>query len=326
AGLELPVLAEDEWLVAIDKPPNLLVHPVGKRRFGSVINLLHARYRFDDPARDVIPLLAHRIDQETTGVLLVAKGKPARAAFYKLFEQQPVIKEYLALVEGHLQPPAGRIDLPIGSRRHEIHVTRGINHDDGLPAQSLYRVEQRLPGFDLVRVRLVSGRQHQVRLHMEALGHPLLGDLYYGVRRQLTIDDAAAIVAAAVVQPPPPLPDLPPADELFAAPEQLPLVDQVNASWRFRMTMIPPDGPDPWADDHEAELMADPEYQEASPPTRPVGFNPDPAVLIDRVALHAARLAFVHPLSDPPVEMDIRAPLPPDMSAVIAALGSASSR
>jgi 23S rRNA pseudouridine1911/1915/1917 synthase len=303
--IELPTLYEDEWFVAVDKPPHLLVHPVGRRRFVTALNILHKRYRRDDPREDVVPTLAHRIDGETTGVLLATKTKAAKGAITKLLMKQQVEKEYLALTDGPLDPPAGVIDLPLGpNREHEIHVTRAVDFGpDGQPARSIYRVERRLPGVDLVRVRLIHGRQHQVRVHMQAMGRPLIGDIFYGLRPRLT---AADMAAAARVDPNPALPP---------APAELPRFPAVRPDAPIRRTMLPADGDDPFANGTEAALLADPDRPTPFPPDREPGFSDEPGVLIDRLALHSARLAFTHPFTHEPVE--ISAPLPRDFRAVI---------
>lgn len=331
--IELPTIYEDEWFVAVNKPANLLVHPVGKRRFTSVINLLHARYRnLDDPTQDVVPVLAHRIDQETSGVLLATKDKAARRAMTRLFVRNEVAKYYLALIEGHIMPPFGLIDMPIGpARPHEITIARGIDFTaTGQPAQTLFRVERRLPGFDLVRIRLVTGRQHQIRVHFEALGHPLVGDMLYGVRRQLTREMVDTAFAHATNPPidgfSPPIwhcgdqwesadreiQTLPSADELFFAASKLPVLSRPNPDWPLRWTMIPLSGDDPWAHGREAVLRADPRYLPACPDQRPIAPPADPSVLFDRVALHSAEMRFAHPMlpENPFDELRLTAPSP----------------
>jgi len=180
--LHLPRLYEDEHLIAIDKPPNIPVHPSGRLLHYTVITVLHRAYRcFDDPARDVIPKLCHRIDLETSGVLLVAKTHTALVHVQQQFEKRTVGKEYLVLVHGELRDDEGLIDLPIGPTiSGKIRNGRAIRHDVGQSSQTRYRVDQRYRGYTRCHVELLTGRHHQIRVHMAAIGHPVVGDKLYG--------------------------------------------------------------------------------------------------------------------------------------------------
>ena len=320
--IELPLLYEDAWFIGVDKPPNLLVHPVGERRFTSVINILHRMYRnTEDPRKDVVPMLGHRLDAETTGVLLCTKSKRAKGLVTKAIMRRDTVKRYVALVEGHLAEPAALIDMPLGPRpEHEITLSRGIDLEHGQPAQSVYRVAQRLPGFDLVEVQLITGRQHQIRVHFEALGHPLVGDPLYGVRRTLTRREAREagerdIAASTVARRAEPA-QTPPMAELFEVRESLPQLSAPNPQWRARRTMVPAEGPDPWHDDTEEAFLAT--GTRAKPIQRPLGFPTDPEVLLDRVALHSAELILDHPFEPRPLQLV--APLPQDLAAAVAEL------
>ena len=185
---ELPRLFEDDQLIAIDKPPNMPVHPAGRLLNHTVITELHRVYRdFEDPSRDVVPKLCHRLDLETSGVLLVAKRHEALVHVQQQFEKRTVRKEYLVLVRGEVEGEEGLIDLPLGpSLDSKVRNARGVRHDaGGQPARTGWRVLERWPGYTRCHIRLHTGRHHQIRVHMAAIGHPVVGDKLYGGEEEL---------------------------------------------------------------------------------------------------------------------------------------------
>jgi 23S rRNA pseudouridine1911/1915/1917 synthase len=143
--------------------------------------------------------LCHRLDLETSGVLLISRDTPYLPKFVSQFERRRAKKEYLALVHGEMEQENGEIDLPIGlAENSAINMKRGINFKKGQPARTGYAVERRFVGFTLVRLELHTGRHHQLRVHLSAIGHPIVGDKAYGVDEHLFIlyhqnrlDDAA---------------------------------------------------------------------------------------------------------------------------------------
>ncbi|MFG0317780.1 MAG: RluA family pseudouridine synthase [Planctomycetota bacterium JB042] len=179
---DLPILFEDRWLVAVDKPPNVPVHPAGRNLYRTVITTLHRRYRRpDDPERDVHPKLCHRLDLETSGVLLVAKDDRAHREVSEAFRRRTPEKEYLAIVHGTPTEAEGLIDLPLGpALGMQVAMARGVRHDIGQEARTRYRLESEHGGFSLLRIGLLTGRHHQIRVHCAAIGHPLVGDKIYG--------------------------------------------------------------------------------------------------------------------------------------------------
>lgn len=185
--LELPRLYEDDQLIAIDKPPNIPVHPSGRLLHFTVITALHRAYRdFEDESRDIIPKLCHRLDLETSGVLLVAKTHRALVHVQKQFERRTVRKEYQVLVHGELDDDEGLIDLPIGPNIDgKVLNSRAIRHDVGQESRTRYRVERRWQGYTRCRIELLTGRHHQIRVHMAAIGHPVVGDKIYGKDEEL---------------------------------------------------------------------------------------------------------------------------------------------
>jgi 23S rRNA pseudouridine1911/1915/1917 synthase len=176
----LPRLFEDECLIAIDKPPDVPVHPAGRLLHHTVITALHREYRnHEDPTLDVIPKLCHRLDLETSGVLLVAKTQQALIFVQAQFERRTVKKEYLALVHGRVQGEEGLIDLPLGPAIGGLATQMAVRHDGGQPARTRWRVRQRWRDHTLLHIHLLTGRHHQIRVHVATLGHPVVGDKLY---------------------------------------------------------------------------------------------------------------------------------------------------
>jgi 23S rRNA pseudouridine1911/1915/1917 synthase len=175
------VLYEDGSVLVIDKPAGLPMHTTAKFWRNTVVALLRERYPDEQME------LAHRIDRETSGVLLVARNRAAASFLTRAFARRAVEKTYLALVKGH-PPDEGRIDLPLKLLDTKSHVMMGPAGDadeGGLTAVTRFRVIRRLPAHALCEARPETGRQHQIRVHFAALGHPLVGDKLYGAGEAL---------------------------------------------------------------------------------------------------------------------------------------------
>jgi 23S rRNA pseudouridine1911/1915/1917 synthase len=181
---ELEVLFEDPYLIAINKPPGVPVHPAGRLLHHTIITTLHKRLRnYEDAEKDIVPKLCHRLDLETSGVLLIGKDEQVHAEVSRQFQQRATEKIYLAIVHGEMERNEGLIDLPIGlAESSPIKKKRAVRTDGGgKSARTRYRVEQRVGGFTLVRLTLLTGRHHQLRVHLSAIGHPIVGDKMYGL-------------------------------------------------------------------------------------------------------------------------------------------------
>lgn len=176
--LALDILFEDAHLLVVNKPPGMVVHPGAGNREGTLLNaLLH-----HVPGAAHLPRagLVHRLDKDTSGALVAAKTEPAQTRLVAAMQARLIRREYLALVLGEVVA-GGTVDAPVG--RHPVHRTRMAVVPGGRPAVTHYRVAARLGPLTLLRVRLETGRTHQIRVHMAHRGHPVLGDPVYGGRR-----------------------------------------------------------------------------------------------------------------------------------------------
>jgi 23S rRNA pseudouridine1911/1915/1917 synthase len=238
-NIPLEILFEDEDVVVVNKPPGMVVHPARGHWSGTLAGALQFRFGPTLSAAGGLnrPGIVHRLDRDTSGAILVARNDVAHAKLAKQFAARSIEKEYFALVSG--SPPCDRdiIDCPIGFHPH-VREKMAIRHEGGetRPAQTFYETLERFVGFSAVSAQPKTGRTHQIRVHLNHLGCPVLCDRQYGGRSQIT----------------------------------------------------------------RGEIRRDPT---------------DELVLLDRQALHARRLRFLHPVTAEPLEVE--APLPADILAVL---------
>ena len=179
--IPLEVLYEDEFLAAINKPAGMVVHPAPGQWSGTVVNALLARWGWKIAPGSFRPGIVHRLDKDTSGVLLVAKDVKTQEALARQFKERQVHKTYMAVVWGHLTPKVGTISLPIG--RHPIDRKKmAVQVHTGRAAVSHYQVIGEEAYLSLVQLGLETGRTHQLRVHLAAIGHQIVGDPVYGAR------------------------------------------------------------------------------------------------------------------------------------------------
>ena len=171
------VAYEDDYLVVVDKPAGVVVHPARGHATGTLVQSLGGRAAGgEDPWRAGI---VHRLDRDTSGLLVVAKSDQVHRALKSLLASRLLRREYLALVDGHPSARTGTIDAPIGRDRRD-RLRMSIDTDNPRAARTHFETERVLPAATLLRVALETGRTHQIRVHMAAIGHPVSGDPLYG--------------------------------------------------------------------------------------------------------------------------------------------------
>lgn len=187
--IPIEIVYEDETLVVVNKPAGLVVHPAAGIHSGTLANALAYHFQqLPDSGAGVRPGIVHRLDRDTSGLLVVAKTEAVLEHLSDQFRDRTVFKSYVALVHGRVNVESGKIDQPLArdpSNRTRMAVVRG-----GRSALSLFRVRQRFDRFTLLDVELKTGRTHQIRVHLAWLKHPVVGDETYGGGRDNTIQDA----------------------------------------------------------------------------------------------------------------------------------------
>jgi 23S rRNA pseudouridine1911/1915/1917 synthase len=168
---------EDEHLLIVDKPAGVVVHPARGHRRGTLVQALAGRVAGgEDPDR---PGIVHRLDRDTSGLLVAARSEPIHAALKAMLAERRITREYLALVEGRPAARAGTVDAPLG-RDRRVRTRVSTDTDEPREAITHFQTERAFAAYTLLRVRLETGRTHQIRAHMQAIGHPVAGDPEYG--------------------------------------------------------------------------------------------------------------------------------------------------
>src|SRR3989337_2829111 len=187
--IPLDIVFEDDYVMLINKPYDMVVHPAGGHPSGTLVNAL--AFHCQNLSQVNGPLKAgivHRLDRDTSGIMLTIKSDAVHSHIAMQFEKRSVRKEYLAVVEGELMLDSDEISLPIA--RHKIDSQKmAVRHDIGKEAVSIYEVVERFRGYTLVKIMPKTGRTHQIRVHMRAIGHPVVADFMYSSQESCYLSD-----------------------------------------------------------------------------------------------------------------------------------------
>ncbi len=186
--IPLEILYEDEWLAVINKPPGMVVHPARGHWSGTLASALaHHFGQLSSVGGPTRPGIVHRLDRDTSGAIVVAKNDQAHASMAEQFEARTIEKEYFAIVVGCPDRDRDYIDLPIGVHPYQ-REKMAVRREEGMsrPARSFYEVLDRFDGFATLRILPKTGRTHQIRVHLDSIGHPVLCDRQYGHRAEIT--------------------------------------------------------------------------------------------------------------------------------------------
>ena len=182
--IPLDVVYEDGDVIVVNKPVGLVVHPAPGHPDGTLVNALlyHCGNTLSGINGELRPGIVHRIDRDTSGLIIAAKNDRAHLALAAQLQDHSLARVYEAVAVGHLREDAGTVDAPIG--RHPVNRKKmAIDHRNGRPAVTHWSVLGRYPGYTHVECRLETGRTHQIRVHLASIGHPLLGDVVYGSKK-----------------------------------------------------------------------------------------------------------------------------------------------
>ena len=182
--MELDILYEDKDVILVNKPKGMVVHPAPGHYSHTLVNglMAHCKGQLSGINGILRPGIVHRIDMDTTGVLIACKNDMAHNSIAAQLKEHSIVRRYQAIVHGRIEEAEGRIEGDIG--RDPVHRKRMcINEKNGKPAVTHYRVLERFRQFTYVECRLETGRTHQIRVHLSSIGHPLLGDTLYGPKK-----------------------------------------------------------------------------------------------------------------------------------------------
>jgi len=189
--IPLSVVYEDSDLIVVNKPRGLVVHPAPGHASGTLVNaLMYHCHDLSGINGEKRPGIVHRIDKDTTGLLMAAKNDKAHLALSEQLKQHSVTRKYIAIVHGQLPHDHGTVDAPIGRDPRDRKLF-AVNTKNGKRAVTHFSVLERFPDYSLLELQLETGRTHQIRVHMQFIGHPLVGDPVYGRNKGVTMNGQA---------------------------------------------------------------------------------------------------------------------------------------
>lgn len=200
-NIPLDIVYEDEYFLIVNKPAGMLVHPAGGVYSGTLVNaLLYHAKNLSGLGGKFKPGIVHRLDKDTSGLLVVAKSDPIHLELAKQFKKHAVYRKYIAIVKGLVELDEGEIDVPIGRHpRDREHMV--VDFSKGREAKTIYRVLKRYENYTLLEVFPRTGRTHQIRVHLSYLGYPVLGDSVYGKKDKLINRQALHAIEIGFVHP-----------------------------------------------------------------------------------------------------------------------------
>nr|WP_291468141.1 RluA family pseudouridine synthase [Companilactobacillus sp.] len=180
--IPIDIVYEDQDVLVVNKPQGMVVHPAAGHPDGTLVNaiLYHSQINDDDMIR---PGIVHRIDKDTSGLLMIAKNNLAKQSLMKQLKDKTNLREYVAIVHGNFKEKRGVINAPLGRAKNDRKKQAIV--DDGRHAVTHFEVIEQFEGYSLVKLKLETGRTHQIRVHMQYIGHPVAGDPLYGPKHTL---------------------------------------------------------------------------------------------------------------------------------------------
>jgi len=292
-NLPVTVLYEDPWLIAVSKPPGQMAHPGGNYLDGTLVNALQTHLDRQSPQRGMIrPGIVHRLDRQTSGVMVIPKDHVSHRSLTAQFTRKTVTKSYRAIVYGVIRDDSGEIDLPVGTVPNpdcSLMCCKPFA-EQTRSAQTLFRVIERFDEYTFVEAQPLTGRHHQIRIHLAEIGHPLLADEFYGPFGILK--DGTPMVTPTEIR----------SESTCCGHNPSKAAASHTESTGPEMTSV-------------ADLIAQP----PSDWTLSLRLTHlEPALPMQRQALHAARLTIDHPITGRPIGFE--APLPEDMQRTLARL------
>jgi 23S rRNA pseudouridine1911/1915/1917 synthase len=183
-NIPLSIVYENQDLMVVDKPAGIVVHPAPGHPDHTLVNAILAHcHTLPDADSSLRPGIVHRLDKDTSGLMVIAKNARAKAELQSQLKDHSMAKHYLVLVNGNLTPQQGAIEAPVG--RHPTNRKRMVISSGGKEAQTSYRVIEYVANYTLLDVAPITGRTHQIRVHLSAIGHPVMGDAVYGRKSPL---------------------------------------------------------------------------------------------------------------------------------------------